>query len=121
MLRTAILLILVAVAICTSCSPRTQPKEAQARQKKESFRQQILQMSAKHSADLNWLTILDRREFFTLELQQALLEPPGQSHLLLAPVVDVLKREDVCVLPSSIENGESQVHLPTRAGGPMVA
>jgi len=51
-------------------------------------------MSAKHGADLHWLTILDGREFFTLELQQALLEPPGRSRLLLAPIVDVMKRKD---------------------------
>jgi hypothetical protein len=55
-------------------------------------------MSSKHGAYLDWMTILDKGGFFTLELQQALLEPPGQSCLLLAPVVDLLKREDVYFL-----------------------
>lgn len=95
MFKASILPVIVAVAsLCTSCSPRTQPKEVAARQKKESFRQQVIEMASKHGADLNWLKILDKPEFYTLELQQALLEPPGRPRLLLAPVVDVLRRED---------------------------
>ena len=96
MFKPATLPLLVMVAsVCASCSPRTQPKEDADHQKKESIRQEVLQMSSKYGADLNWRAILDKGEFFTLELQQALLEPPGRSCLLLAPVVDVLKRENV--------------------------
>jgi len=87
-------LLLVVVTSCTSCSSHNQRREIAGREKAENIRQQILQMSSKHGADLSWLTILDKREFFTLELQHALLEPPGRPRLLLAPVVDVLKRED---------------------------
>jgi hypothetical protein len=97
MFKATILSLLVIVAsLCASCSPRTKPKEDAARQKKENLRQEVLQMSSKYGADLNWRANLD--EFYTLELQQALLEPPGRSCLLLAPVVDVLKRENVYFL-----------------------
>jgi hypothetical protein len=93
MFKTTILSLLVIVAsLCASCSPRTQPKEDAARQKKENLRQEVLQMSSKYGADLNWRAIPD--DFYTLELQQALLEPVGRSRLLIATVVDVLKREN---------------------------
>lgn len=99
MFKTLFLPILVlVVTFYTSCSSRTQPKEEANHRKKENFRQQVLNMSSKHTADLDWMMIVDKGEFFTLELQKDLLEPPGRSRLLLAPVVDLLKREDTYFL-----------------------
>ena len=85
---------LVIQFVLTSCSPPFQRKKEVARQKKEALRQQILLMTSKHEADFKWITVLNKSDFYTLELQQALLDPPGRSRMLLASVVDVLKRED---------------------------
>lgn len=97
MFRTPIFLIPLAVGfllLCTSCSPPTQSKEPVASQKKQEARRQVMEMAARHEADLEWLTVLEGKEFYTIELQQALLKPLGRLRLFIAPVADVLKRDD---------------------------
>ena len=106
MFKNPTLFFFTALAIpfsCTSSSPPGENEEEIARQKKENLRQQVREFAATHDADLEWVTLLDLdpMEFYTIELQKALLEPAGRSRLLVAVVDDVFKRHDLTPLNRS--------------------
>ncbi len=104
MFKKCILLLSVTfglILLCTSCSRSTDTKvekDEVARQKKEGLRQRVLEMAFRHGADVEWLSFLDGRAFYTIELQQVLLEPPGHLRLLLARVVDIFERDETYFL-----------------------
>lgn len=101
MSRTPFLLTAVPVGlflVLGSCSLPSERKKESAGQREGDLPREVLQLAAKHGADVEWLALLDGREFYTIELQQALLEPAGLPRLLIAPVVDVLKKEEAYFL-----------------------
>lgn len=77
-----------------SCSPPSQRHEEAKLEQKDNLRRQIQQMATKHNADIQWMEILQGRELYTIELQQALLEPKPRPRLLIAAITDVMKREN---------------------------
>lgn len=93
--------VVVISAILSSCYSSSQLDEEIERQRKEVMRQQVLELAAKYDADFQWLTRLDKREFYTVELQQLLLEPPGRSYLLLSSVDDVQKKGEAYFLTAN--------------------
>ncbi|MFA5260449.1 MAG: hypothetical protein WC450_04400 [Candidatus Omnitrophota bacterium] len=63
-------------------------------EKKKHIQKKVSQMAEKYDADFEWAAIGDKGMLYSLELQKRLLKGQRNPCLLLAPIEDVIKREN---------------------------
>lgn len=97
--------------MCASCSSKVKREREARKGEKEALCQQLLQIAEKHKADFQWPTRLRHTGSYTIEFQQALLEPAGRARLVLAHVVDVLKAQDTYLLTAEEDNLEYHAYF----------
>lgn len=84
---------------CTSSSPSS------TSQPKDELGRTVAALAAKYNADADWMKLLEHDDVYTIELQEALLQPPNRHHIVLASIVDVFKKSDSYFLTAAHWSG----------------
>ncbi len=89
-----VLYTLLLLAMINACSVQSDQGDGVNQETNIEIYKEVMQLATKYNADIEWLTFAEESVFFTIELQEALFEPPGRSRLVIASIVDIAKTND---------------------------